>query len=77
MKKVTMYTSIACIYCITMKDFFKKNKIDFEEIDILENDEIREEVMKKSGLSSIPIIKIEDKFYTAGDKEEIKKVLGI
>ncbi len=70
-----MYTSIACIYCQVMKDFFKNNKIEFEEIDILEDDEVRDEVLKKSGLSSIPIIEIEGQFYTAADKEKIIEVL--
>lgn len=77
MKKVKMYTSIGCIYCIVMSDFFEKNKIKFEEIDIMEDDQLREDVMNRSGLSSVPIIEIEGKFYTVGDKEKIKKALSL
>ncbi len=77
MKKVKIYTTPVCVYCITMKDFFEKNKIEFDEIDILEDQKEKEEIIKRSGLSTVPIIEIDGKFYTVADKKKIKEVLKI
>lgn len=76
-KRVKIYTMPICIYCDTMKNFLEKNKIKFEEIDILEDKKTRDEIIKRSGFSSVPIIEIDEKFYTIADKNKIKKILKI
>ena len=38
MKKITIYSSLTCYYCFAAKEFFKKKNLDFKEI-IVDGDE--------------------------------------
>ena len=62
MKKVVIYTGPMCNYCSAAKHLLNKRKINFEEIDIGNDDEKREEMLKKSnGARTIPQIFIGEK----------------
>ncbi len=49
MPKVTIYTTLTCVFCKMTKEFFKKNNVVYEERDVMSNDAAREEMIKKSG----------------------------
>ena len=46
---VKLFITPACPYCFTLKEFLKEHNIDFEEIDISQNEKARDEIIKKSG----------------------------
>ncbi len=72
---VTIYTTPTCPYCHMAKDFLEKNEVRFEEIDISKDEQIAEELIKKSGHIGVPIIKIDDYYIAGFNEEEIKKRL--
>jgi glutaredoxin 3 len=50
MTDITIYTTPSCPYCIRAKELFKrKGKNDYKEIDVSKDDQIREQMMQKSG----------------------------
>ncbi len=49
MKNVTIYTKPTCPFCHAAKDLLKKKNVGFKEIYILNRDNLRSEMMKKSG----------------------------
>jgi len=55
MKKVVIYTTPSCTYCVMAKKFFKENKVDFEEVDVAANQSKTEEMIKKSGQMGVPV----------------------
>ena len=62
MKKVIIYTSPICNYCSAAKHLLSKKKIRYEEIDIGDDSEKREEMLRKSnGLKTVPQIFIDEK----------------
>ena len=62
MKKVIIYTSPICNYCSAAKHLLSKKKIRYEEIDIGNDSEKREEMLRKSnGLKTVPQIFIDEK----------------
>ena len=62
MKKVVIYTGPMCNYCSAAKHLLNKKKVSYEEIDIGNDDEKREEMLNKSnGAKTIPQIFIEEK----------------
>jgi glutaredoxin 3 len=63
MKKVTVYTSPSCPYCIRAKDLLQQRGITFEEILISWDDEAGWEAMKtkSGGMKTVPQIYIDDK----------------
>lgn len=75
--KIRIFTTNACPYCYTLKEFLKEKNIEFEEIDVLKDARAREEIIKKSGQMAVPIIDIEGKIIVGFDKEKISNLLGI
>ena len=72
---VKIYTTPTCPYCHATIDFFKKNNIVFEEIDISKNEEIAVDLIKRSDHIGVPVIEINNKFVAGFNEEEIKKLL--
>lgn len=62
MKKVTVYTSPSCPYCVRAKELLKRRNIPFEEVLVSWDDEAAWEAMiKRSGMKTVPQIFIEEK----------------
>jgi len=76
-KKVKLYTTPFCTYCKLAKNFFSKNKIDFTEIDISEDEKALNEMVKKSGQMGVPVIEIGDEIIIGYNEAKIKKALGV
>ena len=69
MKKVVIYTGPICNYCSAAKHLLSKKKVQYEEIDIGEDIEKREEMLKKSnGAKTVPQIFIGDKHVGGNDE---------
>lgn len=49
MLKTTIYTTIACGYCMRAKQLLEGKQVPFEEIDVSFNVEGRREMMEKAG----------------------------
>ena len=76
-KKITIYSTPTCPYCVRAKQFLKDNHIEFEDIDVSENQEAGEEMIKRSGQMGVPVLDIDGEIVIGFDKEKIKKTLGI
>ena len=62
MRKVVIYTGPNCNYCSAAKHLLSKKKVGYEEIDIGNDSEKREEMIKKSnGAKTVPQIFIGEK----------------
>ena len=62
MKKVVIYTGPICNFCSAAKHLLSKKKIRYEEIDIGNDVEKRDEMLKKSnGAKTVPQIFIGEK----------------
>ena len=77
MPKVRLFTSPSCPFCYSLKDFLKEKGIEFEEIDVSQDEKTREEMIKKSGKMEVPAIEIDRQIVIGFDKEKICKLLNI
>ena len=76
-KSVIVYSTPTCPFCVRAKQYLKDNKIQFEDIDVSENQDKAQEMIKKSGQMGVPVIEIDGQFIVGFDKEKIKESLGI
>ena len=76
-KKVKVYTTPACPWCIKTKQFLEDNHIDFENIDVSSNQAAGEEMIKKSGQMGVPVLDIDGEIIVGLDKDKIKAALGL
>ncbi len=76
-KKVTVYSTSACPYCILAKQFLKDNNIEFEDIDVSVNQEKAREMVDKTGQMGVPVLDIDGEIIVGFDKDVISKALGL
>jgi glutaredoxin-like YruB-family protein len=76
-KKVKIYSTTTCPFCIRAKQFLKENHIDFEDIDVANNQTAAEEMIQKSGQMGVPVLDIEGEIIVGFDKEKIKQALEL
>jgi glutaredoxin 3 len=74
---VKVFTTPSCAYCFTLKEFLKEHNIKFKEVDISQDKKAREEIIKKTGKSEVPVVEIEGQIIAGFDKEKISKILKI
>ena len=66
--KIEIYTKSTCPYCYRAKDLLEKKKLKFTEYDLLDNPELRTEMIERAGgLSTVPQIFINDKYLSDCD----------
>ncbi|MBU3940762.1 MAG: glutaredoxin family protein [Nanoarchaeota archaeon] len=76
-KKIILYSTQSCSYCVMLKNFLEEHKIEFEYIDVGENQAKAKEMVEKSGQMGVPVIEIDGEIIVGFDKARISELLGI
>ncbi len=76
-KSVRLFFTPSCPYCFTLKEFLKEHQIDFEDIDVSQDEKAREEMVAKSGKMEVPVLEIGNEIVAGFDREKICKLLDI
>ena len=77
MKKVKVYSTPACPFCIKAKQFLKDNNVEFENLDVTVDQALTDEMVKISGQMGVPVLDIEGEIIVGFDKEKISSTLGL
>lgn len=77
MPKVKIYSTPACVYCQLLKQFLQEHTVEFEEIDVSEDQNAAEEMVQKSGQMGVPVVEIDEEVIVGFDKAKITKLLNI
>ncbi len=77
MKKVKIYSTPTCTYCIMAKQWFAEKNIEYEEFDVASSEEKRNELLEKTGQMAVPAIEVGDEMVIGFDKGRLEKLLGI
>lgn len=74
---VKIYTTPTCVYCKMTKEFFKKNNVEYEEVNVATDIAGREEMIKKSGQMGVPVIDVDGKITVGFDQQVLSELLGL
>lgn len=77
MAEVKVYSTSTCPHCVRAKEFLADNRIEFENIDVGEDQEKAKEMVDVSGQMGVPVIVIDGEVIVGFDKAALKKKLGI
>jgi glutaredoxin-like YruB-family protein len=77
MSTVKIYTTPYCPYCSTLKQYLTDKGIEFSDIDVSQNEQERDEMVKKSEQIGVPVLDIDGSVIIGFDKEKIDKLLKI
>jgi len=76
-KDVKVYTTPTCVYCRQTKEMFRKNSIEFKELNVAQDVAAREYMIKKSGQMGVPVIEIDGNIVVGYDEPKLKELLEI
>ena len=74
---VKVYSTPACPYCVTLKNFLKEHNIQFEDIDVSQSESAQKEMIEKSGQMGVPVVDIDGQIIVGFDQDRIKQLLKI
>jgi glutaredoxin 3 len=85
MKKIDIYTTNYCPFCVKAKSLLNKKKIKFTEIDVSNNEALREKMSAMAnGAKSVPQIFADnvhigdsDKIHKLDQEKKLDKLLGL
>lgn len=79
-----MYGTATCPYCMAARMLFKKKGVEFDDISVSNNPELRAEMEQRSGGRTVPQIFIDeepvggfDDIYELDEKGELDELLGL
>lgn len=70
MANVTIYRTQYCPYCDRAERLFDSLDVDYEEIDVTEDDETRQELVDRTGQKTVPQIFIDGE--SVGGYDDVK-----
>ncbi len=84
-KKIHIYTTNNCPFCVKAKSLLNKKKIKFLEVDVSNNETLREKMSAMAnGVRSVPQIFADDiyigdcdKIYKLEHEKKLDKLLGL
>ncbi len=74
---VKIYTTPTCVYCKMAKEFFAKNNVNYEEVNVAIDTAAREEMVQKSGQLGVPVIDVNGSIVVGFDQQKLASLLGI
>ena len=74
---VVIYSTPTCTFCQQAKAFFDENDVSYEEHNVAEDVEKRQEMMERSGQMGVPVIIIGDDIIVGFDEGRVRSALGM
>ena len=75
MAKIKVYSTTTCPWCVKLKQFLDEKKVEYESINVGENQAAAQEMVNKSGQMGVPQTEINGKMIIGFDKEAIEAEL--
>lgn len=72
---VKVYSTPSCPYCKMAEDLLTENDVDFESVDLSEDEDEMNRIANKAGELAVPIIEIDDELIVGFDRERIMNCL--
>ncbi|MEM0475423.1 MAG: glutaredoxin domain-containing protein [Candidatus Norongarragalinales archaeon] len=74
-RNVIVYSTQTCPYCLMAKDYLKKKRVAFKEVDVGADAAAAREMTEKSGQMGVPVIEIDGKIIVGFDRAAIDEAL--
>lgn len=72
---IKVYTTDSCPWCDKAKSYLKSKNISFEEVNVAEDMDGREEMLKKSKQMGVPVLDINGTIIVGFDKPAIDNAI--
>lgn len=76
-KKIKIYTTKTCPWCIKTKAFLEEHGVEYEEAFVDTDTKSRNEMLRKSGQLGVPVVDVNGTIIVGFEKDALKRALGI
>ena len=71
MKRITVYTTDPCSFCVRVKQLLEARGVGFDEVNLSKDPEGRMELVRRTGMMSFPQVVVDDQLV-GGFRETIE-----
>ena len=75
--RVIVFSTPTCSYCNMAKQYFRRNKIRFKDVDVSRDPAAARDLVRRTGQMGVPVIDINGKLIVGFDKPQISRLLDI
>ncbi|MFC4182304.1 glutaredoxin domain-containing protein [Saccharococcus thermophilus] len=75
MKRVTVYTTTTCPYCVMVKNFLREQGVPFEEVNVQRDPIAARKLVETTGQIGVPQIEIDGQWVIGFDPDAIMQLL--
>jgi glutaredoxin-like YruB-family protein len=75
--RVIVFSTPTCSYCNMAKQYFRRNKIRFKDVDVSRDEAAARDLVRRTGQMGVPVIDINGKLIVGFDKPQINRLLDI
>jgi glutaredoxin 3 len=76
-KEVKVYSTPTCPWCKKTKQFLDTNGISYQDFNVAQDQAARDEMVKKSSQTAVPVIIIDGEIVVGFNESALKEKLGI
>jgi len=76
-RAVVVYSSPTCAPCKAAKEFLSSKGVPFREINVAEDVDARDELVRLTGQTAIPVILVGDEVVQGFNKPRLQSLLGL
>jgi glutaredoxin 3 len=76
LSKVLLFSTPTCSWCRRAKRYFKERGVHFKEINVERDADAARDIVRKTGQTGVPVIKIGGRWIVGFDKGRIEKELA-
>jgi len=75
--RVTVYSTQTCPWCVRLKDYLRRRKVAFTDIDVSRDQAAARRMMARSGQMGVPQAEIDGHMVVGFDRDRIDALLGL
>ncbi len=75
--RIILYSTPSCSWCNTIKSYFRKQQINYREVDVSKDEKALQEMIAKSGQQGVPQTDINGQMVVGFDQKKIDSLLGL
>ena len=73
--RIVLFSTPTCSWCRRIKEYLRKKKLRFKEIDVSKDRKAAEDMVRKTGQQGVPVILINNRPVVGFDKQKIETLL--
>ena len=76
MARVVLFSTSTCSWCRRAKRYLKEQRVPFKEVNVERDSDAATDIVRKTGQTGVPVIKIGSSWVVGFDKDRIDKELA-